>query len=176
MSIEFDPGRENKKSPLEALRGKMWKALLLGSSTLLFQACETTREQIDAMPKTSIEDINKNAKAFGERLIKTEGYIEDLGEKQTTEFSVSMSTDAEGNVTFSPSTDTKYVHTYNLREDVDPKSAHVGMVTIEGLPSRTKYPPKDKFEIVGTVRQKDGKYVIFLVHTFDLTTAVPEKK
>ena len=74
---------EGETRSLNIFRKKIMRALFLGSYLALFEACKPTRDEIDEMPLATIESINENQESYAELpMIKTSGYIEDLGESR----------------------------------------------------------------------------------------------
>lgn len=110
---------EQEKTALGVFRGKVWKALTLGSAALILQACAPSREEIDAIPTTAIEAIRTNGQALVERpVIKVKGFVEDLGKKgETRDFSFLLQ-------------ETTTTHHYTLRVGLEKNSPSVGMVSM----------------------------------------------
>jgi len=66
---------EKESGGLEIFRSKIVRALVLGSSLALFQACGLKEEEIEKLPKVTVSDLQKDPKKYETLpMLQTEGY------------------------------------------------------------------------------------------------------
>jgi hypothetical protein len=164
----------------------MWKALVIGSYGLLLQGCAPSRQEIDAMPTTQIEDINnKEGSVVEQQVVKVNGFVEDLGRSSET-----------GNALAFIAKEKITTHHYILRSSLEKNSPSVDMIAIDeqtesgtnlvetiivNLPIRfPKFDPNHKFEILGkVVSGQEGKVLEISRYgsgILDLTATKAEKE
>jgi hypothetical protein len=183
---------KKERTALSIFRTKAMRALFLGASLTLLEACGLTREEKDKLPTTTVEQISEHSEELLEvPLTKTLAYIQDLGETKSRHTVLAYYGDS-----FHTDTVEETVHEFIIRDQLDKNSPSFSMIETSEIQfgpwsevaslvideavkrskaaAQPKYSPEHRFEIIGKVARmkeaKDSRIVFKLGQVEDLSS------